>query len=147
MANIIDKKPKIRYCEGLEEIKRLYLETLNFPNQEILAWESGKAYENFGEEFWDKIYIPKRIENKIWTRIIYSNLPIGRKHRELDSQSLRQIRIQNSNDFKIEIQIKLFGGKYSAFVSVDEMMGIIIESPKIYNTLKSIFETNWKSLE
>lgn len=72
-------------------------------------------------------------------------MPIGHKHKAFDRQSLRQIRIHKSNNF--EIQIKLFGGKYSAFVSIDEIMGIIIESPKIYNTLKSIFEVNWKSLE
>lgn len=146
ITNLIDKKPQIKYYEGIEEIRELYLETLNFPERESVGWESGTAYEQYGGDFWDNIYIPKRLKNKIWTRIIYSDIVIGKKHKKLDEKFLRQIRIETSPDFKFEMQIKLFGGKYSAFISNEEMMGIIIESPKIFNTLKSIFEVHWKSL-
>lgn len=147
ITNLIDKKPQIKYYEGIEEIKELYMETLNFPDQESVGWESGTAYEQYGGDFWDKIYIPRRLENKIWTRLIYSDVLIGKKHKELDEKFLRQIRIERSKDFKFEMQIKLFGGKYSAFISNEEMAGVIIESSKIFNTLKSIFEVHWESLK
>lgn len=147
ITNLIDKKPLIKYYEGMDEIKELYLETLNFPAQEIVAWESGTAYEQYGGKFWDEIYIPKRMKNKIWTRLIYSDVSIGKRHKAMDEKFLRQIRVDHSKNFKFEMQIKLFGGKYSAFISNEEMLGIIIESPKIFNTLKSIFEVHWRSLE
>lgn len=147
ITNLIDIKPLIKYYEGMDEIKELYIETLNFPEQEVVAWESGTAYAQYGEKFWDEIYIPKRLENKIWTRIIYSDVAVGKKHQEVDEKFLRKVRIEHSKDFKFEIQVKLFGGKYSAFISNEEIIGIIIESPKIFNTLKSIFEVHWKTLE
>jgi len=110
----------------------------------IFAWESGTAWETYGEVFWDKKYIPKRIENKIWTRIIYSDAPIGQKHQEKDLKSLREIRIDKHTPIKI--QIKLFGKRFSAFVSEKEMIGLIIESQAIHDTLKGIFEVHWNNL-
>jgi sugar-specific transcriptional regulator TrmB len=146
-TNLIDKKPKIKYYDGNEEIQELYLETLKNPGQEIVSWSPGVAYAIYGEPFWEKEYIPTRIKNKIPIRLIYANMPVGHKHKEKQQEQLRQVKFENSKNFKFGIQIKLFGGKYSAFISNEEMMGIIIESQKTYDTLKSIFEVHWKSLE
>jgi len=38
------------------------------------------------------------------------------------------------------------GGRNIGIMSFGEQIGLIIESKKIYNTLKSVFEMNWKTL-
>jgi len=37
MSNLIDRKPKIRFFEGVEGLKNIYKDTLNYPDSEILA--------------------------------------------------------------------------------------------------------------
>ena len=146
-TNLIDKKPRIRYFEGKDEIKDLYLETLKYHGKEILSWSPGTAYYEYGEDFWERIYIPKRLEQKIPIRLIYANMPVGKKHKAKGREQLRQVRFEDSKDFKFGVQIKLFGTRFAAFISNEEMMGLIIESSKTFDTLKSIFEVHWESLQ
>jgi hypothetical protein len=44
------------------------------------------------------------------------------------------------------VEINLYGKRLIGIMAFEEEIGLIIESEKIYNTLKSIFEINWKAL-
>jgi len=51
MANLIDRKPKIKYYEGLEEIKEVYMDTFNFPEKEMLSWIAEESFYEFDKDF------------------------------------------------------------------------------------------------
>src|SRR4030042_5957943 len=70
ITNLLDKKPTIRFYEGDEGIKEVYKDTLNYPDQELLAWVSQEAVVGFDVEWLDKYYDSKRLEKKIWVRVI-----------------------------------------------------------------------------
>lgn len=146
LTNIIDQKPKIRYYEGREELRELILETIKYPSKEIVSWSAGESIEIYGESFWEEEYITVRIKRKIPIRLIYANVPMGYKHQSSGKTQLRQVRIEKSHKFIFGIQIKLFGNRFSAFIADKEAMGIMIESKKTFDTLKSIFEVHWKTL-
>jgi len=146
IANAIDKKPKIRYYEGLEGIKDVYRDTLKFPEQELLAWVAEEAVGAFDEEFLNKYYLAKRIEKKIWVRAIAPNLPYMLRYQGLDRASLRTTKLIDPKKFPIDVEINLYGKSRIGIMSFTEELGLIIESEKIFRTLKSIFESQWEML-
>lgn len=146
MASFIDKKPSIKYFEGIEGIKNVYQDTLNYPGQEILMWGATDVFKYFDEEYMWNYYLKKRIEKKIWLRGIGQNLEIVKNIKSKDKGQLRETRICNSDELLFEVEINLYGKRKIGVMSFKEQIGLIIESEKIYNTLKSIFEINWKAL-
>lgn len=145
IANVLDKKPKIRYFEGIEGIKEVYKDTLNYPGRELLAWVSEEAVLAFDEKFLNEYYLPKRIEKKIWVRAVAPDKPYMQKYKGLDEKSLRRTKLFSMEDFLVEVEINLYGDNKIAIISFGEKISLIIESQKIFNTLKSIFELNWNN--
>ncbi|MBT4277140.1 hypothetical protein HOD96_00110 [Candidatus Falkowbacteria bacterium] len=146
ISNLIDKKPKIRYFEHVEGIKEVYLDTLNYPEQEMVSWIAEEAFYNFDVDFLNSYYHPKRLKKKIWTREIASDDPETQKYKRDDEKSLRNTKLLSAEDFPLDVSINLYGKNKIGIMSFDEEIGIIIESEKIYVTLKSMFEFAWGKL-
>jgi len=143
MMNTLTKKPKIRYYEGVEGIKQVYRDTLRFSDQELLAWVSEKAIQAFDEAFLHEYYLPKRIQKKIWVRAI---APDGREMRlfkQDDIKWLRRTHLVSKNRFPFDVEINLYGKRNIAIISFEEEFGMIIESEKLFRTMKSMFEMGW----
>lgn len=147
IANTLDKKPRIRFFEGEEGIKEVYKDTLNYPDQELLAWLSNETTAgSFDRKFFDDYYVPRRVSKKIWVRAIAQNTPILQQYKSIDEKSLRKTKLISSALFPIEVEINLYGKNKIAIMSFSEKIGLIVESQKIFTTLKSIFEMNWNSI-
>lgn len=145
ITNLIDKKPKIIFYEGLEGIKDVYRDTLQYPDQEMLAWVSQDAFSILDEEF-IRYYIPKRIEKKIWVRVIAPDTPEIKDYKNRETSELRKTKLINSEKYPIEVEIDLYGKNKIGVMAFKEKVGLIMESQKMYNTLKSIFEMYWDML-
>lgn len=146
ISNFIDKKPKIRYFEGIEGIKEVYRDTLNYPGQETLAWASQDAVKYFESDWLWKNYLPQRIEKKIWQRAIVPDNPEIREFTTENQKHLRRTKFIPKDRMPFEVEINLYGDQKIAVMSFEEKLGLIIESKKIYNTLKNIFEIMWEML-
>ena len=146
ITNLLDKKPTIKFYEGNEGIKEVYKDTLNYPDQELLAWVSQEAVIGFDVEWLDKYYLAKRLAKKIWVRAIAPDVPEMQQYKGLDEKSLRKTKLVSAEEFPFEVEINLYGKNRIAVMSFVEKIGLIIESPKLYRTLKSIFELNWKDV-
>jgi sugar-specific transcriptional regulator TrmB len=146
ITNLIDKKPKIKFFEGENGIKAIYKDTLNYPNQELLGWGSEDAVTSFDKKFLFDYYLPKRVEKKIWVRGIAPESKWTKEFQKSDQKYLRKTKLIPSNKFPFEIEINLYGKNKIGIMSFKEGFGLIIESQKIFTTLKSIFEMNWNSL-
>jgi len=147
ITNSIDKKPRIKFFEGFGGLKDVYMDTLNYPEQELLAWISEAYVESFDEEFLYDYYVPERVKRKIWVRAIAPDDPRIARFKESDEKSLRKTRVASTSLFPLQVEINLYGKNKIGIVAFEENIGIIIESAKIFNTLKSIFEMNWRALE
>jgi HTH-type transcriptional regulator, sugar sensing transcriptional regulator len=147
VTNALDKKPKIRFFEGIGGLKDIYLDTLNYPDQELLAWIAEEHIEYFDKEFLYDYYIPERVKRKIWVRAIAPDNPLMARFKEEDEKSLRKTRFVSEESFPFDVEINLYGKNRIGIVAFEEKIGLIIESQKIYTTLKSIFEMNWRALE
>jgi len=146
MANALDSKPKMSFFEGYDGIKDVYKDTLHYGDGELLAWVSEDAIAAFDVEFLDKVYLPKRVEKKIWVRAIAPDVEAMMGYKEVDEKSLRKTRLADAELFPMRVEINLYGKNKIAVMSFEEKFGMIIESQKIFETLQSIFEMNWKAL-
>ncbi len=143
IANFIEKKPRIRFFEGIDGMKEVYKDTLRYTDQEMLVWISEEAYTNFDEQWIRKFYVPKRIDAKIWVRAIVPDTKIMREFKAADPYSIRETRLVSGEKFPFTIEFFLYGKDRLALIAFEEKIGMLIESQKIYTTLKSIFEMNW----
>lgn len=145
-SNLIDRKPEIRYFEGVEGIKDVYRDSLKYPNQEMLTWYSQTYATHFEEEFFLQEYIPKRVKKKIAVRAILPDSEIIRSLIQNDQQHLRQTKLISNQDYNVAIELNIYGNNKVGVVSYEEQFALIIESQKIHNSLQSIFNSVWNLL-
>lgn len=146
MANVLDKKPKIKYFEEKRAVEEVYLDALFYPGQEMLSWLPS-SYSLADKSFFNDFYIKKRIEKKIWLKAIAPDTPDMKAFFEKDQEELRQMRLVPHDIFDVEVGIILYGKNKVGIVAYGEDMGLIIESTKIHRSLKNIFELAWNSLK
>jgi HTH-type transcriptional regulator, sugar sensing transcriptional regulator len=143
-TNLIDKKPKIRYFEGKDAFKEVFGDVLKYPDSETLVTFNEKFFDWDG--YFKAHFMPKRKENKIWARILFRDTPEMRAVGQQVEEYLSRVKFVPSEKFKIGIEMVLYGSDKVGMVSYDEEIAIIIESKKIYDTQKSLFEVIWESV-
>ena len=107
VANLIERKPVIRYYDGVEGIKEVYKDTLKYPDLELLAWATAEVADSFDRDFFDWYYVPKRVEKKIWARVIASDTPRAWEYRGMDRNSLRTMKLTASDAYSFDAEINL----------------------------------------
>ncbi len=147
-TNITDKKPEIRYFQGEEGIKEALMRTLSCPGREILTMFSDSSYRSdFEEAFFVKIYRPERIRRKIYSRVLMTDNEPMRRFSNNNTEEFRDSRFLSPDTFRIGIEMVLYGESGIVITSYRERFAVIIESPAIHSSFKSIFETLWAQAE
>jgi HTH-type transcriptional regulator, sugar sensing transcriptional regulator len=145
ITNLIDRKPKIFFFEGIEGIKDIYKETLLHPDTPIRGWLSAGSFRT-DEPWFNDYYRPLRKEKRIFTDVIVPDFPETRSYHEKDREDFHRTKIDTAGGSSIESDIFLFGTRHIAILSWEEMTGVVIESAKIHATLSGIFAAHWKAL-
>jgi sugar-specific transcriptional regulator TrmB len=145
IANIIDKKPRIKFFEGEEGIKEVYLDTLKYPKQPIYAWVTDQIWSTLDVEFIDH-YIDNRVKNGIPAYVIAPDTPTLKEYRAKESKFLRKTLLESDSRFKISVEIDLYGDQSIGVMAFEERIGLVVESKKLWETLKSIFDIHWRTL-
>lgn len=138
---------RVTYHEGVNQVHNAYFNSLDYKNSEIVAWLSGKFFGEKGKNFWYQNYRPKRLEQNITSRVIVPNTGEMNSYASDDLTAKKETRIDMSEDFNISSEIMIYGKDRVIMASFEEMIAVIIESEKIHNTLKVIFESHWRSLK
>ena len=148
LMNLLDKKPKIKYYDGIAGVKEVFEDTLRYPDQEILTLFP-YPYINLGEDYFQDYYLPERVKRKIWSRAIIPDTPANKEFAAyLRENAITNTKFVSDPAFKVfDIEIKIYGDNKLGIISYKEDLGLIIESKKIYDGLKAIFETMWNVLK
>jgi sugar-specific transcriptional regulator TrmB len=144
-TNLIDKKPKIQFFEGHGAYREVFKDVLRYPGSEMLGTLNEKFLDF--DNYFMSYFIPKRKEKKIWARILFPSSKELRTIAQDEDKHFFQSRTVQSEKFKVEIEMVIYGGNKIGMVSYDEEIAIIIESQMIHNTQKSFFETMWEISE
>lgn len=145
----IEVKPVISYYEGLEGIKKVYLDTLTSPITEpLLALvETSKVHPDI-YDWVTQTYVHKRIEAGINVKAIVASGSKTKAYTQLDPKELRETKIIDGKNFPFEHEINLYGHKL-AIINHNKNttpIGIIIENEYIATTFRSWFNLTWSLL-
>lgn len=146
IANAIDKKPSVQYFEGPDGVKHLYRKLLERPESEVQFWFSDEEQTSEYVAFWDREFVPKRIEKKIFARGISKNTEKSRAQKGKDPSHFRKTRLETNPSYDVSAEILLSGIDRTVLISHKNMLGLLVEDKGIHDTLRSIFERHWDSL-
>lgn len=134
-------RPRVRYFEGIEGIKRVYRDTLT-ATTEILNYANSKEVRLHWPNY-DQEYIQERIRKGIFLKGIAPDDIKGIGVKKLDSVSLRETRLLPSEDFHFTNEINIYDNKVAITSFHNELIGILIESDEIADTQRDIFKMAW----
>lgn len=143
---LFDRKPGVKYFEGISGIKEIYYDFLKYKNSEVLALNSNDYRDFFEEDFLIDYFIPERKKRRIWIRVIYPETEFLKEWAAKDVEHFKKSRFISSKKFKIEMGIYLYGNNKVALISYRDKFGTILTSQAMFNTLKSMFEVMWEDL-
>ncbi|EKD47696.1 MAG: transcriptional regulator, TrmB [uncultured bacterium] len=134
--------PQIQYFEGLEGIKKIYLDTLN-SKTEILNYADSKGIRIHWPEY-DQEYVAERVKRKIYLRGISPNDEHGKKVKSEDWGNHREIRLVDKTAFDFSNEINIYDDKIAIVTVGKDLVGMIIENRDIANTQRAIFKMAWE---
>jgi len=135
------EKPRVRYYQGVEGLKRIYEDTLKegVSIYEISDYE--RMFEAIDQD-WLREYPEQRIKNNIKAYSIAKEGIQARKVRAKDGKQLRETRFVSEVNFETEINI--YGNKVALLSFRRPYAGVIIEDRAISQTLRSMWDIIWK---
>jgi HTH-type transcriptional regulator, sugar sensing transcriptional regulator len=146
--NYAKNKPRVRFFEGTDGLKKVYEDTL-YNNQEVLAFLSVVNPEKNFLKWLYEYYSPERSRRKIKAKVIAPEEKGVERYTTLDKSLNRETRLIDPQKYPFSIEIDIYGNNKVAFMSYasKEMFGVIIESKEVYNTMKFIFQLVWNSIK
>lgn len=146
-TNRFQGMPKVRYFEGLEGIKEIYEDTLKV-GKDKLAYSSIPDVENIGLQDYIHNYLGRRVKMGMKVKAIFPDTPQGRAFQLQDARLLRESRLVCPNTYKFRSEINIYGNKMAIMSLQSKFLhGVIIESPEIVETERSVFELAWLGAE
>lgn len=138
-------KPKIQMFEGAENIKKLYMDTLNFKG-EIQVYNRVTRYRDDVLNWLVDYYVPKRVSLGISVKAIVNGDAAGHEHMASGKEFTRVTRFVPLEKFPFRIEVMIFGDKISFFTCEKggPQFGMIIESKVIAETQRSLFNLAWE---
>ena len=141
LFNQYSSRPKVRYFEGLDGIKRVYEDTLT-ATTEILNYSNTHEILSHWPTYNDD-YVSLRTQKSIFLRGIAPSDEYGKKLIKDDRKYLREFRLLSSKDFNFTNEINIYDNKVAIVSFSPELIGIIIESQAIADTQRDIFKMAW----
>ncbi len=144
--NLSPRKPQIRFYEGKEGLLAIFAEINETLQKGDIHCHCGPHYEKmwqlFGPREIMKI-IRGRVAKGAFSRIITNKTPFIEKLISKNREHKREFRFIAKHE--IPARIHIFGPKI-ALMSLDELMGVVIEDQAIANLMRLIFSALWEKL-
>jgi len=139
-------KPKIVFYEGIEGLKKLYMDNLR-ERQPILEFVSLENIHPEIEFHSKNYYIPARINRNIPIKIIVSGETESKSIKlKTDLYALREVKTISQEKFPIPLDCYIYGDNvsFAVYRTDSDPIGIIIRSREISQILRSLFEFVWE---
>lgn len=145
ISNITEGKPKIYFYDDIDNIRSAYERIIESENKHTLGFAFDDVSEKLGEE-WLETYIQKRKDRRLHTKTIAAGFMGSKKWTSRDAQDERRTKIISQEHGDLDTNVEIFGEKVFITSLKGETMGLIIESKKIADTMRVIFNTLWDKL-
>lgn len=138
------ERPKVRFFEGSEGVHSMRTDLVNNKSKKILSFLNyEKTMEYTPSDSTD--YMKDRIERGVEIEVIYTSKTPSLR---LDSSQahLRQAKFIPYDEFPLKADMSIYENKVVIEGYKDKLIGIIIESQEIADSMRIIFENLWKRL-
>lgn len=137
-------RPTIRMFEGEKELRHIYEDTI-IEKKPIYAFVGVSDANPDLKNYLNSTYIKQRVKNDIKALVIAPDSPAAQEYRSTDAERLRKTKLIDQAKYPFSIEINIYGNK-TAFISFNEreLFGVIVESPEIAKTMKTIFDFFWE---
>ena len=130
------EKPGIRLLQGIEGLKEIYTDTLR-TKQDIYFMRTSAEVKFLGEDYFQR-YKKRRAELGITTHAFTGGPASLRKSLHDDANKMIRTWIK-PEDYTAPVEINVYGDKVAYLVYGEEIMGIIIQSAFIAESMRQIF--------
>lgn len=139
--NLFSGKPNVRFFEGLNGLIESANDSLD-SKTEILEYIDNKSVSENIPEFNEK-YSKQRKTKNIKKKLLCVDSPFNRERAKKITSEDTEVRFVESEPFATVMQI--YDNKVS-YITLDKerMIGVVIESPEVYQMHKTIFESQWQ---
>lgn len=140
-------KPVIVFYEGIEGLKKVYLDNLR-ARKETLNYIGLEKIHPEIEDYTHQYYVPERVRRKISIRVLVSGpREYGRLNLTTDLKYLREVKIIDSKKYPFPLDAYIYGETVSFIMYREdsEPVGVIIRSREISIALRSLFELAWQA--
>ncbi|MEK7084682.1 MAG: helix-turn-helix domain-containing protein [Patescibacteria group bacterium] len=141
-------KPAVRFYEGKEGIQRIYGETLACPEMMHAFVATGNIDPEL-DAWIDTVYVKRRVRKKIFARTIAPDTRANRQYAKKDRASLRETKLLPKKEMPLNAGIVLYGTHHVAILSLQRghLLGVIIDSRQLYESLFAIFTFCWNRMD
>ncbi|MBI4250206.1 hypothetical protein HY622_01290 [Candidatus Uhrbacteria bacterium] len=140
LASKAPGKPRVSIFEGAEGIKEMYEDTL-LSREPIVSFSSTESLESFDQNYLHDYY-QRRAKKKVFIRAIINDVKSAHEYQSLDKKLYRSLRIVPQEMMDIGPEVYVYDNK-TAFFSLKERYGVLIESADIATSLKKLYELAW----
>ncbi len=142
-------KPKIIFYEGVEGLKKIYLDNLRErqPTLELVGIE--KIHPEV-EKYINDYYIPLRVKRRIALKMLISgSARFGIWNLKSDPALIREVKTISKELFPVPLDCNSYGDSvsFAVFRKDSEPVAVIIRSKEIASSLKSMYEFMWEHAE
>ncbi|OGE77828.1 MAG: hypothetical protein A2751_02150 [Candidatus Doudnabacteria bacterium RIFCSPHIGHO2_01_FULL_46_14] len=140
-------KPKIVFYEGVEGVKKIYLDNLH-QRKPTLNFVGLENIHPAIDEYASNYYIPRRIKYGIAIDILLSGVARSAEmNLKTDPAFLRRVKTLDSKKFPLPLDCYIYGdnASFALWRKDSEPIGLIIRSKEIAATMRSLFYFIWES--
>ena len=135
------RKPRVKFYDGVEGLKAMYWDTLESKGTILVYGSIDDMWYAMPRDF-IKDYVKERAKRKINIRGLVPNTADAQEYVKRDKEEMRHLILIPKDRFIFSNEINNYNNKVAIF-SFPEKIGVIIESEKIAETQRSIFELAW----
>lgn len=145
LQNILEEKPKVYFYEGIEGVKKIYIQTLE-ENKPIYSFINISSINSEIRTWLLECYVQEREKRQITAYGIVNEDP-GIKEMFLDNR-YRKSKIVPKEKFPYKMEINIFGDwvAYIHFRKEESPSGVLIKSENAAETMRSIHKQLWEAI-
>jgi sugar-specific transcriptional regulator TrmB len=134
------EKPGIRLLQGIDGLKEIYKDTLR-TRKDIYFMRTPSADKDLlGDEYFNQ-YKKKRAELGITTYAYTTDIPPARRAAKAQDKVNKMVRTWiKREDYNAPVEINVYGDKVAFLSYGEELMGVIIQSPTIAESMRQVFK-------
>lgn len=141
--NPFTSAPKVTFFEGIDGCRKVYLMLLE-SKTEILEFAAHHDLLRLGEDFMNR-FIRERSRRKLLLKAICIDTEMHRGYKKKNKPQWRDMKMFTSKNGEFYSSISIFDDKVLLLNLYQDAFGILIQSPQVAQTLKTVHELAWVS--